>query len=265
MFFHIDESGNTGNNLFDSAQPILSYGLLSSRANVDELGVQQHRDMLGLLQVDALHAAELGVARLESIAPLLIELQKKMRFDFDYYYLDKRVYALVQFFEAVYDAGLNDAVAWVHYWTPMRFFLIGLLLNFMDEELLRRSWSLSSEKRISRRFDEVISLLRDVRARIVVCELDARTKEILIDPLDFGIANPSKLDFGTSNPKLISPNAVAFQFVVTAMGRPKERGQVHLIPFFSGRWAGLMQGKNQKRGQVHLWPCLETGVRVHLL
>jgi hypothetical protein len=219
MFFHIDESGNTGNNLFDLAQPTLSYGLLSSRTNVDVRGVQLHCAMLTTLKVEVLHAADLGVERIESIAPLLIELQRKMDFEFDYYFLDKSTYALVQFFEAVYDAGLNDAVAWMHYWTPMRFFLIGLLREFMDEALLCRSWSLSSERKISERLDEVVALLQDVRTRITASGLDARTKEILTHPLDFGIAHPSRLDFGASNPKIISPNAVAFQFVVAAMGR----------------------------------------------
>jgi hypothetical protein len=35
MFLHIDEPGNSGNNLFDQNQPVLSYGALSSRWDVD--------------------------------------------------------------------------------------------------------------------------------------------------------------------------------------------------------------------------------------
>ena len=219
MFFHIDESGNTGNGLFDAAQPVLSYGLLSSCTNVDALGVELHRAMLAKLGVEALHAADLGSRRIETIAPILIQLQNKMNFSFDYYFMHKPTYALVQFFEAVYDAGLNEAVAWMHYWTPMRFFLIGALGELMDEALLRRSWSLSTERRISARLDEVVALLREVRERVSSSDLDARGKEIFINPLNFGIAHPSRLDFGTSDPKIISPNAVAFQFVINAMGR----------------------------------------------
>ena len=219
MFFHVDESGNTGNNLFDVAQPTLSYGLLSSRSNVDVLGVEIHSAMLASLGVDALHAAELGVDRIESIAPLLIALHEKMAFSFDYYFIDKPTYALVQFFEAVYDAGLNDAVAWVHYWTPMRFLLIGALSEILNEEFLHKSWSLSIERRIATRLGEVVNLLQDARGRIADSAADARLKEILTDPLDFGIDRPERLDFGASNPKIISPNAVAFQFVVSAMAR----------------------------------------------
>lgn len=46
MFFHIDESGNTGNILFDINQRTLSHGLLSSKLNVDLLGGNLHRKIL---------------------------------------------------------------------------------------------------------------------------------------------------------------------------------------------------------------------------
>lgn len=219
MYFHVDESGNTGNNLFDSAQPTLSYGVLTSRRNVDEIGIEIHKAMLSSLGVDSLHAAQLGIERIDSIVPLLTELHVQMDFNFDYYFIEKPTYALVQFFEAVYDAGLNDAVEWNHYWTPMRFLLIGALGELLDEEFLRRSWSLSSEKRITTRLGEVVDLLTEARETIASSIADARLKEILIGPLNFGIKNPQQLDFGASNPKIISPNAVAFQFVVSALGR----------------------------------------------
>jgi hypothetical protein len=219
MYFHVDESGNTGNNLFDSAQPTLSYGVLSSLGNVDELGAGIHRAVLSSLGVESLHAAELGMERIDSIVPLLTELHVQMDFNFDYYFIEKPTYALVQFFEAVYDAGLNDAVEWNHYWTPMRFLLIGALGELLDEPFLRRSWSLSCERRIATRLGEVVDLLVDARETISSSHADARLKEILIGPLNFGINYPDKLDFGTGNPKIISPNAVAFQFVVTALGR----------------------------------------------
>lgn len=33
MHFYVDETGQTGRNLFDKTQPVLSYGVLSSDAN----------------------------------------------------------------------------------------------------------------------------------------------------------------------------------------------------------------------------------------
>ncbi|HAV1629640.1 TPA: DUF2778 domain-containing protein [Enterobacter hormaechei subsp. steigerwaltii] len=36
MHFYVDETGQTGRNLFDKIQPVLSYGVLSSDANLDK-------------------------------------------------------------------------------------------------------------------------------------------------------------------------------------------------------------------------------------
>ena len=219
MFFHIDESGNTGNNLFDPQQPRLSYGLLSSRTNVDALGLGLHRAMLKKLDVPELHAAELGFGGLEEIAPLLMQLHQKMKFDFDYYFIDKKDYALVHLFEAIFDAGLNEAVPWIVYWTPMRFLYIAALSGLVDEELLRKSWALNTTKNIARSQADVAAFLKEIRARVADSSLDATLKQRMIDAIDYGIRNPLKLDFGAADPKLVSPNAVAFQFVTSAIAR----------------------------------------------
>lgn len=97
MFFHIDESGNTGNNLFDSAQPRLSYGVISSERNADILCKDIHSKILRIIDKEQIHANQLGLGGLVKISPHLIEIQKRMRFDFDYYYIEKLDYALTLF------------------------------------------------------------------------------------------------------------------------------------------------------------------------
>ena len=65
MHFYIDESGHTGPNLFDPAQPMLYYGVLSSKVNVDVLAEERLKRLRTQLGVARLHAAELGNGRLE--------------------------------------------------------------------------------------------------------------------------------------------------------------------------------------------------------
>ncbi|WP_028774436.1 DUF3800 domain-containing protein [Shewanella waksmanii] len=219
MFFHIDESGNTGNNLFDKNQPRLSYGLISSVTNVDALCVVEHNAIRDIIDDDLIHANILGIGGLVKIAPLLIKIQKKMKFDFDYYFIEKLDYALVIFFDAVFDAGLNDAVKWDTYWSPLRYLLIHKLSVLFDEDLLRESWRLSTVKRVENCEDAIVSLLSEVKIRAENAALDARSKELIIDALDFGIRKPLSLDFGHPDQKIISPNAVGFQFVVAAIAR----------------------------------------------
>jgi hypothetical protein len=225
MFFHVDESGNTGNNLFDANQPRLSYALLSSRLNVDVLGTRLHRSMLKVLEQEGLHANALGVDRLTRIVHQLIELQEAMKFDLDYYFIDKPAYALVILFDAVFDAGLNAAVKWDSYWTPLRFVLIHKLSSLVDEDLLKEAWRLCIHKQIASQTGAIVSLLTELRSRATRSSLDARSIEIMVDAFTFGIAHPLDLDFGTGDEKLVSPNAVCFQFVVSAMAmRLRKKG-----------------------------------------
>ena len=217
MFFHIDESGNTGNNLFDKDQPVLSYGVLSSKTNIDVLGERIYNKILLKVGEDAIHANVLGVSRLTEISPLLHELHRKIKFKFDYYFIDKYSYALVKFFDSVFDAGLNEAVKWDHYWTPFRYLIIHELSLILDEELLKESWFLCMEKNIHNESVRIINLLTKINDINISSGLSDRSKEIISDALRFGIKNPLKIDFGTSDNKLISPNSVGFQFVVSSM------------------------------------------------
>ena len=219
MFFHIDEAGNTGNNLFDSAQPRLSYGVLSSIRNADALCTKIHMKILQVVGEEQIHANQLGIGGLVKISPHLIEMQRNMQFDFDYYFIEKPDYALVLFFDAVFDAGLNEAVKWDIYWTPMRYLIIHKLSVLFDEPLLRESWRLCTEKKIERYEGDIVQLLSELKRRVEISGLDARSIEVIRDALDFGIAKPLELDFGYPDQKMVSPNAVGFQFVVSCIAR----------------------------------------------
>lgn len=62
MHFYVDETGQTGRNLFDKTQPILSYGVLSSEADLDKVAEADLAALRKTLGVERLHAAETGRA-----------------------------------------------------------------------------------------------------------------------------------------------------------------------------------------------------------
>ncbi|MEJ7874946.1 MULTISPECIES: hypothetical protein [Xanthomonas] len=90
MFFHIDETGNTGNDLFNRDQPKLGYGVISSRTNVDAIGIDLHRQMLQEIKAGELHAKDMRASGIIKVSNLLLHLQEKMNFDFDYYFIEKK-------------------------------------------------------------------------------------------------------------------------------------------------------------------------------
>lgn len=221
MFFYIDESGNSGNNLFDDHQPVLSYGVISSKTNLDMLATGRHTAILRKIDAPSLHANKLGLEGLRPIARDLVALYQQFQLGFDYYFVDKRSFALVTFFNAVFDAGLNEAVKWEWYWTPLRFPAIAALETVADEVMLKESWALClvPQADVLKEEGRIVQLLKTFLERINGSPMDARLREILRDALLFGISNPLKLDFGTYSRKALSPNAIGFQFVITAIAR----------------------------------------------
>jgi Protein of unknown function (DUF3800) len=219
MFLHVDESGNSGNNLFDQNQPVLSYGVLSSRWDVDLHAESEQRTILTRAGAQGLHANELGTAGLGKIADLIAELHERFEFCFDYYYIHKPSFAVVTFFNAVFDAGINPAMKWDWYWTPLRFPLVGVLDSVLDEALLRESWRLCMVPRskLDLERESIRVLLTAVLERLERNEVPERLREILVAGLKYGVKNPREMDFGIYSPTALSPNTIGFQFVLSAI------------------------------------------------
>jgi len=219
MFLHIDESGNSGNNLFDQHQPVLSYGVLSSQWDVDAHAGSQREAISARIGGQELHANRLGEAGLSRIVDLLVDLHEQYEFCFDYYYIHKPSFAVVTFFNAVCDAGINPAMKWDWYWTPLRFQLLGVLDELFDENLQRESWRLCllPHGRLVRERESISALLTTVLERLEKGKVPERLREILRYALIYGIKNPSEMDFGIYSQTALSPNTIGFQFVLSAI------------------------------------------------
>lgn len=216
MYFYVDESGHTGLNLFDNTQPYLFYGVLSSRMNLDVLADEHLNKLRSKLGVDRLHAAELGNVRLVEIQRELTFLKKNFDLKFDFYCIAKADHALISFFDQTFDQGMNPALPWSVYWTPMRYVLLIKLSYLFDEELLKKAW----EARITINNARAESLLLEVCGEIInrVGILpDARSRELITDGLKWVINNPSKIGYNVDTRKdslQISPNLIGFQSVM---------------------------------------------------
>lgn len=101
MFFYIDEGGNTGLHLFDPNQPTLSYGVLSSPADLDAAASKKVEQMRVTLGVERIHAKDLGNEKLPRVAPAVLNLLRKLRIRFDFYKVRKADLGITQFFDQV--------------------------------------------------------------------------------------------------------------------------------------------------------------------
>ena len=216
MYFYIDESGHTGANLFDSSQPLLYYGVLSSRVNVDvqvEARLASVRKNIG---VKRLHAAELGNAGLASISKILTDIQKKLGLRFDLHRVAKPDHAIISFFDQVFDQGVNPAVTWTGYWTPLRYVLLLKVAYLFDEEIARRAWKARIEMNDVTAEQMLVEICQELRNRVVILP-DARSRQLISDALSWAGKNPGEIYYNVKTKKdllQITPNIIGFQSVL---------------------------------------------------
>jgi hypothetical protein len=216
LYFYIDESGHTGANLFDENQPILYYGVLSSKINLDAAAESKVIAIRKKLNVKRLHAAELGNGKLITIVKDIEALKKRYDLRFDIYRVAKVDHALISFFDQVFDQGVNPAVPWLSYWTPLRYVLLIKLSTLFDKELLKKTWA----ARINLKTDEaniaLTSICNELLTRVENLP-DKRSQVVLTDALTWAANNPNKIHYNIKSKKdllNITPNLIGFQSVM---------------------------------------------------
>lgn len=222
MYFFVDESGHTGTNLFDENQPLLYYGVLSASTNLDVVAgpfARSARKKLG--SVRRLHAADMGVGGLATIADDLVAIQRRYKPRFDVYRVAKADHALICFFDQVFDQGLNPAVSWTGYWTPLRYVLLLKVAHLFDEDTLKLAWSARITKDSKSAENDLIQVCQTIKDRVPALP-DQRSRELIGDALSWAIKNPSKLHYNCQSKDdilSISPNVIGFQFVMHGIAR----------------------------------------------
>ena len=83
MFYYVDESGNTGKDLFNVSQPNLFYGLLTSNTNFDSLAKKHVDKIKQKYGITHLHGKNLPLNKIDTLTSDLIDLQKKYKLRFD--------------------------------------------------------------------------------------------------------------------------------------------------------------------------------------
>ncbi|MBH3367868.1 DUF3800 domain-containing protein [Pseudomonas carnis] len=216
MYFYIDESGQTGLKLFDAQQPILYYGVISSPHNLNKVARPFVVSLRERFQVERLHANALGLGKLLSVSGELEALHKEFDITFDVYKVIKPDYALLSFFDQVFDQGLNKAVPWVAYWTPLRYMLIAKLASIFDQPLLEMAWEARIEKN-SVKANKILQVLFKALLLRVDRLRDARSREIIGDALKWARKYPEEIHYNIyskDNKLQISPNLIGFQSVL---------------------------------------------------
>jgi hypothetical protein len=142
MWAYIDETGNTGNHIFDPEQPLFITAAFMTKSNFDLVEKASMAAIANKIGAMALHANELGVARIETVAPDLRKVLKRADPRFFLSRLEKLYLAATKVVDTYFDQGENHAVPWHVYWIrPMRLMLTFKLARFViTEEIAQIVW-----------------------------------------------------------------------------------------------------------------------------
>ncbi|MGE8126316.1 DUF3800 domain-containing protein [Methylobacterium sp. NPDC080182] len=214
MWAYVDESGNTGNKIFDPNQPHYITAALISKTNFDLVNKAALLQISHKVDSDALHANELGVAKIEIIASDLHRLLKKSPSRFFFSRLEKRYLATAKVFDTYFDAGENVAVPWHVYWVKHLKLLLMFKLSHavVTEEVASIVWdclTASNERTSKELFVQGAEAMLGNVDRLY----DARSRQLATDALTWARDNPQAFTTFVKNKVdrlLNAPNFVAF-------------------------------------------------------
>jgi hypothetical protein len=214
MWAYIDETGNTGNRIFDPDQPLFITAALVTKANFDLVWSSEISAIAAKAGVKALHANQLGMSKIEEIAPDLLRVVKNADGRFFLSRLEKRYLAAVKVFDTYFDAGENLAVPWSAYWIKtLRLTLVFKIATYLlDEEIAQCVWDSVTTPNDQK--SRVAFLNAAQRMLVHVDDIpDARSRQIISDGLHWALQNPEAFPNPSRDKALRfmhAPNFVAF-------------------------------------------------------
>ncbi len=198
MYAYIDESGNTGKNLFDKAQPLFVTAALVTKENFD---VKYKPDIMQIAQIlgeTSLHANILGIDKIEQISQNLLEVLVKSEAKFFLSSVDKSYLATTKLIDTLFDSHDNKAVSFIQYnYRPLRLLLVANIASFITDEIAIGFWNSileSNEETAYAQFEEILKKMKSYAIFIP----DERAKEIITDAIDWAIKNPKSINIHTS-------------------------------------------------------------------
>lgn len=205
LIAYADESGNTGQDLFNDSQPYFWTGALLSPVDMQIAGRKAHQDWQRALGVKELHGSEL---RLEGIAKIALDLRNFLASNSSSFVISKveKVYhAGTTLAWVLFDSDFNMAVSPRHDHAPLLKRMLSLaILDFLREKDLKSFW-FAYQKRDLHSF---ATILETLQFRILEIDGDKRMKELLLDALAWGAQNPGEI-LRNAGDQSDSPNILA--------------------------------------------------------
>lgn len=211
MYAYIDETGNTGKNIFDSNQPVFWIGAMMTYHDFDKEWSNDLKAILNSHKVSELHATKLGINNIEKMAKSLKELIQNAGAKFFFARIIKRDLAAFKFFDTFFDPGENNALSQYQYnLRPLRLLLLSKVSILLDDIMLQNFWEILLSK--NNQEIEIQKILEKIIDRSQYIP-DERSRQLIHDALTWAIKNPKAIDassYSKQARQIHMPNMVGF-------------------------------------------------------
>jgi hypothetical protein len=213
MFAFVDETGNTGANIFDKNQPDFMTAALVTRSNFDLVHSRALETICKNHCIDALHASVLGFGPIERAAREILALLKKVDARFFVSRVEKRYLVATKVFDTFFDSGENPAVPWSSYnIRPLRLILAFKVASILTDEIAQEFWSMLTARNEKLARGKIPSICNAILENVPYLS-DLRSRQIVTDALTWSRDHPQALDIfiaGRQAKNGHMPNMVAF-------------------------------------------------------
>ena len=214
MYVYIDESGNSGLNMFDSDQKFFYLIAVVSKVNIQNIFSRHFDTICSKYNIKELHGNELGLTKMSNVCFELKRILKKINPKLALIYINKEAYVATKLFDTILDSGENYGVATHHYnLRPLRSVLLAKFLSIVDTDILKEFWKGAIEKNKESSRTYFVSCMKMIAEKLSVNkELDLRSKEIFNNSVDFAIKYSDNISFYNDKKLslMISPNVTFF-------------------------------------------------------
>ncbi|UWQ16667.1 DUF3800 domain-containing protein [Jannaschia sp. M317] len=213
MFAYVDETGNTGKNIFDPDQPDFFTGALITKTNFDVLHGKTLQSISIRAGVPALHASVVGMGPVENAAGDILSLLKKIDARFFVSRVEKRYLLATKVYDIFFDSGENPAASWSAYnIKPLKMILCFKVATLITEQIARDFWDMLMARNEKSARQKIPGICEALLAQVPTLA-DARSREVVTETLSWSRDHPEALDIfiaGRQAKNGHMPNMVAF-------------------------------------------------------
>ena len=213
MFVFVDETGNTGGNLFDTAQPDFLAGALITKTDFDACRSGAVRSLCRRHGISSIHGSVIGIDAIEKLSGQLLRILKQVDARFFISRVEKSYLLVTKLFDTFFDSGENPAVPFLTYNAkPLRLLLCFKVASLVDEAVAQNFWSMLMEKNEAKAREDIPGICDTFLERVHHLP-DERSREVISETFSWARAHPEALDFAQARreaKKGHMPNLVAF-------------------------------------------------------